>query len=166
MSTPRHALLALVVASIPATHAAAQAAMQPSANVASVGRLAWLAGCWQQAAGTRVVDEQWMAPRAGVMLGIGRTVRDDRVVEYEQVRIFERDGWAIYAAMPSGQPPAEFTASSTSDTLVTFENPTHDFPQRVIYRRRGADSLVARVEGTRGGQQRGVDFAYARTPCR
>ncbi len=60
---------------------------------------------------------------------------------------------------------AEFTSTAVSDSAVTFENPAHDFPQRIIYRRRGADSLIARVEGMRGGHLRGRDFAHRRVPC-
>ena len=106
-----------------------------------------------------------MRPRGGTMLGVGRTTRGDSVIEFEQVRIFERAGRAVYAALPSGQALAEFEAAATGDSVVTFENPAHDFPQRVIYRRRGADSLIARIERTRNGQLRGVDFPYRRVPC-
>jgi hypothetical protein len=99
------------------------------------------------------------------MLGMGRTVRNDTLVEFEQLRLTQRGTSAVYHAEPSGQAPAEFVATAVSDSLVTFSNPQHDFPQRIIYRRRGADSLVARVEGTRGGAVRGVDFPYARVAC-
>jgi hypothetical protein len=51
------------------------------------------------------------------------------------------------------------------DGAITFSNPAHDFPQRIIYRRAGADSLHARIEGTRNGQPRGVDYAYVRVAC-
>ena len=106
-----------------------------------------------------------MRPRGGAMLGVSRTVRRDTVVEFEQLRIFDRAGKTVYAAAPSGQAPSEFETATTTDTSVTFENPTHDFPQRIIYRRRGADSLIARIEGLRGGQVRGVDFPYKRAAC-
>ena len=99
------------------------------------------------------------------MLGSGRTVRGDTLVEYEQTRIFERNGRLVFGANPSGQASAEFESIEVSDSTVTFENPTHDFPQRVMYRRRGGDSLIARVEGMRGGKLRGVDFPYARATC-
>jgi hypothetical protein len=135
---------------------------------ALVRQLSWIAGCWRQSGrgGNRVVEEQWMAPRAGTMLGMSRTVRDDSVlIEFEHLQILERGGRAIYHAEPSGQRPADFEARSVSDTLVMFENPTHDFPQRVIYRRRGADTLIARIEGTRNGQVRGIDFPYVRDRC-
>ena len=131
----------------------------------AVARLGWIAGCWERTNGPTIVEEQWMRPRGGTMLGMGRTTRRDTMVEFEQLRIFERAGKLVYAATPSGQVPAEFEAATSSDTLVTFENPAHDFPQRIIYRRRGADSLMARVEGTRNGQPRGIDFPYRRRTC-
>lgn len=132
-----------------------------------VERLSWIAGCWQQTNRPgRVVEEQWMAPRGGQMLGMSRTVRGDSMVaEFEHLQILERSGHAVYHAEPSGQKPTDFVAASVSDTLVVFENSAHDFPQRVIYRRRGADTLLARIEGTMNGQARGVDFPYARTRC-
>jgi hypothetical protein len=140
----------------------------PSEGRDAVQRLSWVAGCWRrQATGSpTVVEEQWMTPRAGFMLGVSRTVRSDTfVVEYEQLRVFQRAGRAVYHAEPSGQSPADFEAQTTSDTLVVFENPTHDFPQRIIYRKRGPDSLIARVEGTMRGQARGIDFGFARMRC-
>jgi hypothetical protein len=133
-----------------------------------VERLSWLAGCWRQINRPRgtVIDEQWMAPRGGTMLGMSRTVRgDSALVEFEHLQLLQRNGRAVYHAEPSGQKPADFVAAAASDTLVVFENPTHDFPQRIIYRKRGTDSLLARIEGTVGGQTRGVDFPYERARC-
>jgi hypothetical protein len=128
--------------------------------------LAWLSGCWERrTARGAAVTEQWMAPAGGMLLGAGRTVRGDSVTEYEQLRIHERGDTVVYHAMPSGQAPAEFRTTQVSDTLVAFDNPAHDFPQRVLYRRGAADSLYARIEGTRNGQRRGVDFRYARVSC-
>ena len=130
-----------------------------------IQRLAWLAGCWERGGGALIMEEQWMRPRGGAMLGMSRTTRRDTVVEYEHLRIFDRAGKTVYAAMPSGQALTEFETGSIGDTLVTFENAAHDFPQRIIYRRRGADSVIARIEGMRGGQLRGVDFPYRRVAC-
>jgi hypothetical protein len=71
----------------------------------------------------------------------------------------------VYHAQPSGQGSADFEAQDVSDTLVTFENAKHDFPQRIVYRRHGRDSLIARIEGVRNGRVRGIDFPYARVAC-
>jgi hypothetical protein len=147
----------------------AAAALNSPANAQTpgvVGRLAWMSGCWQRTARQGpIIDEQWMTPRGKSMLGMSRTVRGDSLIEYEQLRIGARAGHAVYFAAPSGQTPTEFTAASVGDTLVVFENPQHDFPQRVIYRKRGADSLIARIEGTTGATARGIDFPYVKARC-
>jgi hypothetical protein len=160
-SLARACSAALALVALHADVAGAQAS-----NAHGTAALAWLAGCWAQVSGSRVVEEHWLAPRAGVMLGLGRTVRGDTLREYEFTRIYERGDTLVYAAQPSGQPPAEFRALMPTGRAVTFENAAHDFPQRVIYRAAaGSDSLLARIEGTIGGRARSVDFPYRRVSC-
>ncbi len=103
-----------------------------------------------------------MAPGGGVMLGLGRTARDGKLRDYEFVRIVEADGSLAYAAEPSGQEKATFLLKSLTADEAVFENAAHDFPQRVIYRRLGADAVTGRIEGQIGGQAKSVDFPYKR----
>src|SRR5829696_538836 len=79
---------------------------QPAAaqHAGAVSKLAWIGGCWQRSARNgSVIDEQWMAPKAEMMMGMSRTVRGDSLIEYEQLRIFERAGKAVYHAAPVRQ---------------------------------------------------------------
>jgi hypothetical protein len=99
------------------------------------------------------------------MLGVGRTLRGDSLVEYELVVVRERAGVLSYHAHPSGQASAVFTARTVSDSVVVFEYPAHDFPQRVGYRRVGSDSLLAWIEGSVQGRARRIEFPYARARC-
>lgn len=132
---------------------------------AGIERVKWLQGCWEMTSGDRVVEEQWMAPRARTMIGSGRTVRGDRLVEYEQVILREQDGQLAYEAHPSGQPTATFTSKTITDAMVVFENAEHDFPQRVGYQHDRPDTLLAWIEGTVKGQTRKVEFPYTRVAC-
>ncbi len=130
-----------------------------------VEQLRWMEGCWEFTVGERTVEEQWMAPRGGTMLGMSRTVRGRRTVAWETVLLREDSAGAIsYHAFPSGQAAAVFPATEVSDSHAVFANPQHDFPQRIIYRRR-AGTLAARVEGEIGGTPRGSDFPYRKAPC-
>jgi hypothetical protein len=58
-----------------------------------------------------------------------------------------------------------FVSRLLTDSTVVFENLEHDFPQRVGYRRAGADSVLAWIEGTVDGKTRRVDFPYRRAVC-
>jgi hypothetical protein len=141
------------------------AQVAPSEMSVRIDRVAWLHGCWEQVGAQRIVEEQWMAPRAGSMLGMGRTVRDGTLLEYESVTIREDAGGLVYEARPSGQPPASFRMKTLSSDAVVFENPQHDFPQRVGYRRDGADQITGWIEGTSNGRARRTEFPYRRARC-
>lgn len=105
-----------------------------------------------------------MAPRARTMLGMGRTVEGEKLIEYELVLIRERNGRLAYEAHPSGQPAGVFVSKSIGEREAIFENLQHEFPQRVGYRRNG-DALLAWIDGERNGRVQRVEFPYRRAAC-
>ena len=109
--------------------------------------LAWLSGQWLGEEGGRRMEEHYMRPAGGVIVGMSRTVRPDRAPEIEFIRIAPgTDGRLAYHAHPLGQAPASFTLVESAPGLAVFANPQHDFPQKITYRRTG-DSLTAEIEG-------------------
>ena len=130
-----------------------------------LGQIGWLQGCWEARSERRTIEENWMPPRGGTMIGVGRTVRADTLFEYELVVVRDLNGVLTYEAHPSGQPTATFTAREVTDSTVIFSNPAHDFPQEVGYRKAGADSVVAWIAGTLNGKNRRAEFPYARVRC-
>jgi len=145
--------------------AASPAAAQPSTGGIDLGRLDWLAGCWERRAGQRTTLEMWMPPAGGMMLGASRTVAGERTVEFEQLRLEARGDTLVYTAVPSGQREAAFRAISLDTAGFAVDNPTHDFPTRISYRRVGSDSLVARIEGPGPSGPRRIDFPMHRVAC-
>ncbi len=146
--------------------ALALAATPPAAVPSDIDKLGFIGGCWTlvRPNGTKI-EEQWLAPAGGAMIGMSRSVRDGKLREFEFMRIVPGDdGKLRYVAIPSGQPEATFPVKEIADGAVTFENPEHDFPQRILYRRVDKDTLVARIEGSVGGQARSADFPYKRCP--
>ena len=150
----------------------AAVAPPPTPSPTSTVPLGWFAGCWELRTPRRIVQELWLPPASGSLIGMSRTLRrtaaGDSLVEFEFLRVTRRDDAWVYHAQPNGRPPTEFTAHAAQhagDTSVTFTNLAHDFPQRITYRRRGADSLVARVEGPMNGATRAIEFPYARAAC-
>ena len=128
----------------------------------TVTDVAWLSGCWELTRNDRHIVEQWTKPEGGTLLGMSRTVRGEKTVEYEFIVIREANGRLEYVAKPSGQPEAVFTAARVSADEVVFENPQHDFPTKISYRRQVDGGLLARIEGVRGGQNRAIEFPYQR----
>ena len=144
------------------TVAASGQAPTPGASIAAV---AWLSGCWEQRSGERVTLEMWLPPAGGLTLGSNRTVVNDTTSAYEQLMLREEGGRLVFVARPSGQAETSFTSTAVSDSGFTVENLAHDFPQRIIYRRVSADSLVARIEGPSPSGTSGRDFPMRRIAC-
>ena len=143
----------------------------PFAGVAAqsspIERVGWLAGCWELRTANRLTLEMWMPPAGGMMLGASRTTMADRVREFEQLQLVAHGDTLVYTAAPSGQAPASFrSVGPVAAEELVVENPAHDFPQRIRYRRVNADSMVARVEGPgQGGAMRGFDIPMRRVSC-
>jgi hypothetical protein len=108
----------------------------------------------------------WMPALGDMMLGASRTTSGSATSEYEQLRLKAEGDRLVYTAVPSGQREASFPSIVVSDTMLVFENTAHDFPQRITYRRRGADSVVAQVEGPgQNGATRRIQFPMRRASC-
>lgn len=140
-------------------------AVSGAAQAATLASVAWLEGCWEAVSPRRTIEENWTAARGHTMIGVGRTVRGDSLFEYEFLVLREKGDRLAYEAHPSGQPTTTFLSKEVTDSTVVFEDPAHDFPQRVGYRRVGTDSLVAWIEGTTGGKERRIEFPYRRARC-
>lgn len=131
---------------------------------ATLSQVSWLNGCWELAGANRRVVEQWSSAD-GVMTGWSRTWIGGQLRESETVRLVTRGDTLVYEAQPSGQRRAEFRTTSVGGREVVFSNPAHDFPQRIVYSRAGDDSLIARIEGDRGGRAAQVSYPYRRVKC-
>lgn len=145
---------------------ASPVATVPSAPIAAITDAAWLAGCWRMDDGRREMDEQWMTPAGNAMLGMNRSLRDGEFRGYELLILQPRDGQLIYEAHPSGQKPTEFASSHVSDSLLVFENPTHDFPQKLAYHRTAPDSILARVFAAVADLEPSFEVPLERFACR
>ncbi|HEY0384195.1 MAG TPA: DUF6265 family protein [Candidatus Elarobacter sp.] len=123
----------------------------------------WLTGDWVMTSGDRCIEEHWTAPSANGQLGMSRTVKGGRTVEFEFLRIETRADGTFYVAQPGGRPPVDFKLISDTPSELVFVNPGHaDHLARIMYRREGDDGLFARVEGRQGDKSFAVDYRYRR----
>ncbi len=128
--------------------------------------LAWLGGCWARSDRDTGSGEVWTSLAGGTLLGVSRTVSQGRTVAYEFLEIRSNpDGRIQLTAHPSGQAVTSFTLVSSHDQRFVFENPDHDFPQRIVYQPAADGSLAAWIEGSNDGQELRIDFPMQRTEC-
>jgi Domain of unknown function (DUF6265) len=131
-----------------------------AASVPDIAELGWMSGDWQTApAGRAQIEEHWTLPAGGSMLGMSRTVAGGKTAEFEYLRIEQRADAIYYVAQPKGRCPAtDFKLTRATPQEAVFENPTHDFPRRIIYRKTAVDSLTASIDGGEGTKQMTFNF--------
>jgi hypothetical protein len=111
--------------------------------------LKWMTGCWQTK--DKLYREVWGKPDAGYLFGYALTLDETGAVTFfEQSRI---DGGApaVFNAYPGGFGPSEFTEESRAKNTVTFANSAHDYPQRIVYTRKGGKmtAVISLINGAR-----------------
>jgi len=123
--------------------------------------LGWMTGSWIGTVQGVEMEEHWTAPKGSSMIGVHRDVAKGRTVSFEFLRIESQKDQIVYLSMPNGRSPATpFPLKEVSGTRVVFENPTHDFPQRIIYWKDGND-LRARIEGTMNGKAESEEWRWS-----
>ena len=129
-----------------------------------INKLVWLAGNWRMELNGRVIDEQWMIPGGGVMLGMTRTVVKGHMVEHDHRQIRGGPGGTLYYVLqPAGGEEALYQLAAITEGAVTFTNPERDFPQTISYTLTADGVLVAASEGTESdGQAKRIEVAYQR----
>lgn len=117
---------------------------------AQVSALAWMSGSWISQDEDRWTEESWTAPRGGMMLGASSSGRGETVRDWEHMRIASDEAGVIsFWGSPKGAPPVAFRLVSLKGAEAVFENPEHDYPTRISYRREGK-MLIATTSGPDG----------------
>lgn len=123
--------------------------------------LAWLAGTWTGAVGPGTWEAVYTTPSGGEVLSTNKEIRGNRVVSFEFERFFRQGEAIVMTPYVKGVKSVAFTMT-TSDPKArkaVFENPKHDFPQRIVYWLEGG-KLNARAEATRDGRTQGLSWSW------
>jgi len=151
-------LMAVVSTAVPA---AAQERPRPLAA------LAFMAGCWRGDAGVdKTIEEHWTAADSDVMLATTRFLDDNtgRTRSWEFSRIVTESAGIVLYPAPNGNQQGRFRLTASGPGSARFEDPAHDFPKRITYRRVDARRLVARIDNS-DRDERAQEFRLERVAC-
>jgi hypothetical protein len=130
--------------------AATAAGPAPAKGRAGIDQARWLAGAWAVETEGRWTEERWAPPRGGVMLGTSLSGKGAVASSFEYMRIaLGPDDGLTFWGSPDGKPAVPFRLVDGGPKRMVFENPAHDYPTRITYRREG-DQLVATISGPNG----------------
>jgi len=105
--------------------------------------LSFMTGTWRGKSPKGIWEAQYTRPDGGMMLGTSKEFIDGRARAFE-FELFHVEGdTPIVRPFPNGRRSVAFklTALDRTARKATFENPAHDFPQRIVYWR-SADGIL------------------------
>lgn len=137
----------------------------PVRNYDKIENAGWLTGLWENLYPEGKASEKWDKLNDSTLVGSSHFIAGGDTVSAESIRLEQHGDDLFYIPIVrdqnAGQPVSFKLTSSSGDQLV-FENPAHDFPQKITYARISADSLVAEISGIVEGQLRRQQFPLGR----
>ena len=130
---------------------------------AQADALKWIVGSWKINNGTTQVVEEWQQSNDSTFTGKSYFVKNNRdTIPQETIELAYRNGSWSYIPTVNNQnngQPVLFKLIFLKGTEFICENPKHDFPQRIAYRRIG-NQLFASIEGKRNGKYSKQNFDF------
>ncbi len=128
-------------------------------------QLTWLAGSWVIETPRGKLIESWQVESDSLLTGKSEFLRPDSDAKLQEtLRLERRNHDWYYVSKVEGQNedrPITFRVTFIGSDEFICENPEHDFPQRIAYRRI-ENRLFASIEGLENGKLRKRNFDFTR----
>lgn len=115
----------------------------------------WLIGTWENKDPQSNMVEIWSKTNDSVYSGESYFIKGKDTLHNEKIQLVQKGDLVQYIPTVKGQnndQPVNFNLTSKTAKQLVFENPKHDFPQKIIYKQITVDSLVATISGTTHGK--------------
>lgn len=123
-------------------------------------KLSWLTGTWNRTnvKPGRKAHERWEMSGNHEMKGFGVSMKEQDTLFVEKIKLVIKDNNIWYVAdVPQNKEPVYFKLTEISNGGFVCENPAHDFPKKISYKREG-NKLVATISG----DGKAMDYLFER----
>ena len=117
-------------------------------STAPLKKAHWLIGTWENPKSSGSVYETWTLQPDQALAALSYKLNGTDTLLLETIQITLENGQLFFIPTVPTQNEGKsirFVLTSLSKNEMVFENPEHDFPQRIRYRKIGTDSLTAIV---------------------
>ncbi|MDR6967596.1 hypothetical protein J2X31_001608 [Flavobacterium arsenatis] len=134
---------------------------QPEKQFAALEKANWFLGRWENNSPEGNLSEIWKKENDSTFFGESYFVIKNDTVFAERVSLEERNGklsCVVTVPNQNDAKPVAFELTSAEANSLIFENPKHDYPNKIIYNQVGKDSLVAEIRGIKDGKEKNEFF--------
>lgn len=110
----------------------------------------WLEGEWKTNNRSGFMGENWAQENDTLISGQGMVHIAGQLRVMEEINIYISDGEMYYTAKVSEQNDGKqiiFVGTYIAPGHLVFENPEHDFPTRIVYKRTDSGTLEVNLSG-------------------
>ncbi len=130
----------------------------------SISDFSWLQGKWIGTDDGLAFFEKWDSISENMMHGKGGAISGKDTVFSEKLKIEQRGENIFYVpTVKENASPVDFKFMGYKNDSLIFENPLHDFPQRIIYFQLPNNKLYACIDGLKAGKYSRIEFSYQNT---
>lgn len=123
----------------------------------------WMSGKWKGETDRSVLYEEWSAVQNDKMYGKSWEMQGNDTVFSEAITLEQRgDDFYYVANVKENGGPVDFKFTGKHRDSIIFENPAHDFPQRVIYFHDADKGMYACIDGLQNGKYLRTEFRFHR----
>ena len=119
-----------------------------------------LNGKWKLKTNSFEAYEEWKVKDETEIAGISYSIEDGEQKKNEDLFIKKVGEFWAYIAAPKNQNPALFYLTSFKDNRFIFENPEHDFPNKIIYHFTDRKTIAVTVEGEDDDGPQKIEFTF------
>jgi hypothetical protein len=126
----------------------------------------WLLGKWENKVDEGILSESWKKLNDSTFQAESFFIKDKDTLHFETITLQQKGEELFYTATVKGQnndKPVSFNMTSETDKKLVFENPKHDYPQKITYTLINKDSLVAEISGIQLGKPSSEKFGMKKS---
>ena len=112
-------------------------------------------GTWTQQSEQGILEETWKSVNDSTFEGTSYFIKGKDTLHNETIVLQQKGENLIYKATVKDENNDEavsFPLTSTTEKNLVFENPKHDYPQKINYKLAGATTLIAKISGKQAGK--------------
>jgi hypothetical protein len=115
----------------------------------------WLIGNWENKSPDGVLTENWTKLNDSTFSATSYFIKGKDTLHFESIVLAQKAETLTYFATVKGQnddKSVAFPSTAESDKQLVFENPKHDYPQKITYTKGADNTITAEATGNLQGK--------------
>jgi hypothetical protein len=134
-------------------------------NYNELQKAKWILGKWEIHDSIGKFVENWVKENDSTYSAVSFFIIGKDTIHREKIQLMEDNEKLLYIPTIEGQhnnQPVTFKLTNEIDTLLIFENPLNDYPQKITYQKNHDNKIIAIISGQENGKAMKESYPFNR----